>query len=162
MKSYKLFRVSLFAALVFSLVTSACQKLDRPVMGEIIPDPLPPELQILGSKSYWHFDGNARDTGEYKLATTLKSVSFVPGVTVVPDVTAGEAAQIGPGGYLVATNLPDELKSPGSFSPFCTLSLPGYNLLLYKLVTSAGVKALVKILNWSRAPLNDLAQVSAP
>jgi hypothetical protein len=116
MKSYKLFRVSLFAALVFSLVTSACQKLDRPVMGEIIPDPLPPELQILGSKSYWHFDGNARDTGEYKLATTLKSVSFVPGVTVVPDVTAGEAAQIGPGGYLVATNLPDELKSPGSFT----------------------------------------------
>jgi len=37
-----------------------------------------------------------------------------------------------------------------------------YNLLVNKLVTSAGVKALVKILNWSRAPLNDLAHVSAP
>ena len=98
MKPYKLFPVSLFMAFIFCLVISACQKLDRPVMGEIIPDPLPPALEILGSKSYWHFDGNARDTGEYKLAT------------------AGEAAQIGPGGYLVATSLPDELKAPGSFT----------------------------------------------
>lgn len=116
MKSYKLIQVSLFMAIVFCLGISACQKLDRPAFGEIIPDPLPPPLQILDSKSYWHFDGNARDTGAYKLTVAQKSVSFVAGVTVVPDVTAGEAAQIGAGGYLVATNLPNELKAPGSFT----------------------------------------------
>lgn len=116
MKSFKILQTSLFTIIGFSLVMVSCQKLYRPELGEIIPDPLPPPLEILGSKSYWPFDGNARDTGEYKLATAVKNISYVPGVTVVPDVTGGEAAQIGAGGYLVATSLPDELKGPGSFT----------------------------------------------
>lgn len=94
----------------------SCQKMNRPALGDYPEDPKPPELQILGAKSYWPFDGTARDTGEFKLQSTLKSISFVPGVTAVPDVTGGEAAQIGDKGYIMITNLPDALKSPGSFT----------------------------------------------
>jgi hypothetical protein len=116
MKSIKITQLVLIIAAGFSLVLVSCQKLYRPPLGEIIQDPLPPPLSILDSKSYWPFDGNARDTGQYKLATSVNAVSYVPGVTAVPTVTGGEAAQIGPGGYLVVRTLPNELSAPGSFS----------------------------------------------
>ena len=109
-------QILLFMTLGFSLVITSCQKLDRPPLGEIIKDPLPPPLVISDSKSYWHFDGNERDTGEYRLVTTVNNISYVPGVTSVPGVTGGQAAQIGPGGYLVVRNIPDALKSPGSLT----------------------------------------------
>ena len=103
----------------FSLAMMSCQKMDRPDMGELILDPPPPPLTILNSKSYWHFNGNARDTGEFRLATTTKNVSFVPGVT------EGQAVQIGTDGYVVANSLPDGLKNPGSLTVAFWMNVKG-------------------------------------
>ena len=116
MKSIKIIQLLLFITSGFSLIMVSCQKMERPPLGEIIKDPLPPALVIGDTKSYWPFDGNARDTGQYKLVTSVKTISYVPGVAAVPAVTGGEAAQIGSGGYLVVTSLPSELTAPGSFS----------------------------------------------
>jgi hypothetical protein len=116
MKLNKIIAFIISPVLVAIVFMSSCQKLDRPPLGEIIEDPLPPPLEILDSKSYWPFDGSARDTGEYKLQVSAVNVSYVPGVTSVPGVTAGEAAQIEPGGYIVSTSLPDGLKTPGSLT----------------------------------------------
>ena len=110
MKSFRILLLSSFSFFgVFCVITS-CQKLDRPAFRELIPDPPPPPLTIMDSKSYWHFNESTRDTGEYRLSTTASNVSFVPGVT------EGQAAQIGAGGYLVARTIPDALKSPGSLT----------------------------------------------
>lgn len=109
--------VSLFVSgSIMILLVTSCQKLDRPALGDYPEDPPPPELQILGAKSYWAFDGNYRDTGEFKMETKAKSVALVPGVTVVPDVTGGQAVQILDKGYLMSTDVPDALKNPGSFT----------------------------------------------
>jgi Concanavalin A-like lectin/glucanases superfamily len=116
MKSIKIIQLLLIIASGFSLVLVSCQKLYRPPLGEIIQDPLPPPLSILDSKSYWPFDGNARDTGEYKLETAVKNISYVPGVAAVPTVTGGEAAQIGANGYASVSSVADGLKTPGSIS----------------------------------------------
>lgn len=96
--------------LAFGIVFTACQKMDRPELGELILDPPPPPLTLLNSKSYWHFDQSTRDTGEFRLETTAKNITYAPGV--IP----GNAAQIGSDGYLLVTNIPDELKSPGSLT----------------------------------------------
>ncbi len=96
--------------MAFGLILTSCQKLDRPVLKELILDPPPPTLTLMGSKSYWHFNGNARDTGEYRMATTTQAVSFVPGVT------EGDAAQIGTGGYIASTPVAAGLKTPGSLT----------------------------------------------
>ena len=116
MKSIKITQLLLVMVIGLGLVIISCQKMDRPPLGEIVKDPLPPPLSILDSKSYWHFDGNTRDTGEYKMVTTAKSVSFVPGVAAVPATTGGEAAQIGANGYLAVSSVNDGLKNPGSLS----------------------------------------------
>ncbi|MBA2500524.1 MAG: LamG domain-containing protein [Chitinophagaceae bacterium] len=110
MKSTKIILSGLSLILTFGLFLPACQKLDRPALGELILDPPPPPLTILDSKSYWHFNEDTRDTGELRLSTSATSISFVPGVT------EGSAAQVGAGGYMVVRNVPDALKSPGSFS----------------------------------------------
>ncbi len=110
MKLYKTLLFGLSVLVSFALAISSCQKLDRPAFRELIPDPPPPPLTIMDSKSYWHFNDNTRDTGEFRLQTTASNVSLVPGVT------EGQAAQIGPGGYLVVRNIPDALKSPGSLT----------------------------------------------
>lgn len=110
MKSTKIILFGFSLVIMFGLLLTACQKLDRPALGELILDPPPPPLTILDSKSYWYFNGDTRDTGELRLPTSATSISFVPGVT------EGEAAQVGPGGYMVVRNVPDALKSPGSFS----------------------------------------------
>lgn len=109
----KLHRIPLFwiaLAMISSLAVTSCQKLERPELTELILDPPPPPLTLLDSKSYWHFNGDTRDTGEYKMATTVKNVSFGPGVT------EGLAAQIGADGYLLVTNVNEGLKAPGSLT----------------------------------------------
>ena len=116
MKSIKIIQPLLYMIICLSLVMISCQKLEHPPLGEIIYDPLPPPLSILDSKSYWPFDGNARDTGEYKSVSTVKNVSYVPGVAAVPAVTGGEAAQIGANGYVAVSTVNDGLKTPGSIS----------------------------------------------
>ncbi len=106
----KIFLVGITSIIAFGFGLSSCQKLERPELGELILDPPPPPLTLLNSKSYWHFNESARDTGEFRLITTAKNVSYVQGVT------EGHAAQIGPDGYLLVTNVNDGLKSPGSLT----------------------------------------------
>ncbi|MEO7962041.1 MAG: LamG domain-containing protein [Ginsengibacter sp.] len=101
---------SVILLLTIGLGFNSCQKLERPVLKELILDPPPPPLTFFDEKSYWPFDVNTRDTGAYKLETTAKGVTFTPGVT------DGQAAQIGSGGYLLISNLNDGLKQPGSLS----------------------------------------------
>jgi len=116
MKSIKIIQPLLYMIICLGLLMISCQKMEHPPLGEIIYDPLPPPLSILDSKSYWPFDGNARDTGEYKSVSTVKNVSYVPGVAAVPTVTGGEAAQIGANGYVAVSSVNDGLKTPGSIS----------------------------------------------
>jgi hypothetical protein len=116
MKSIKIIQLLLFMVAGFSLFMVSCQKLYRPPLGEIITDPLPPALVIGDAKSYWPFDGSARDTGEYKQVTAIKNVSYVPGVAAVPASVGGEAAQIGANGYASVSTVNDGLKTPGSIS----------------------------------------------
>lgn len=116
MKFYKKLLVGLSAIFFASLIITSCQKLERPPLGELILDPGPPPLQLLGAKSYWPFDGTATDTGEYQLSTVTNNISFVPGVTYVLGVTGGSAAQIGAGGYVLIPNLNNSLTAPGSLS----------------------------------------------
>jgi outer membrane lipoprotein-sorting protein len=100
-----------FLILTLGIAGTSCQKMERPELTELILDPPPPPLVIYDSKSYWHFDGNSRDTGEYRMQATEKNISYVGGVE-----EGGQAAQIGEDGYILVTNLNEELKSPGSFS----------------------------------------------
>ena len=94
---------------VFALVVvlGACQKLERPVLKELILDPPPPPYSIL--KSYWSFDTNLRDTGQYRAVTTATNVTLVPGIS-------GQAAKIGAEGYLLVSAVNDSLKTPGSLT----------------------------------------------
>jgi hypothetical protein len=110
MKLSNIFVSGLLGVMLMVIAGPSCQKMDRPELGELILDPPPPPLTLMDSKSYWPFDVNTRDTGEWKLQTTASNVALVDGVT------AGKAAQIGPGGYLVVRNIPDALKAPGSFT----------------------------------------------
>ncbi|MEP7252438.1 MAG: LamG domain-containing protein [Ginsengibacter sp.] len=116
MKFYRRLLIGLATMFVASLVITSCQKLERPALGELILDPGPPTLQILGANSYWPFDGTSTDTGQNQLSTTTNNISFVPGVTYVLGVTGGSAAQIGTSGYVLAPNLNSSLKAPGSLS----------------------------------------------
>lgn len=97
--------VSIVLAIAF--VFSACQKLERPALGDYPKDPPPPPYSIL--KSYFSFDNTIRDTGQYRLPVISKNITFVTGVS-------GQAAQIGDGGYILSTKLNDSLKTIGSFS----------------------------------------------
>jgi hypothetical protein len=106
----KILLIGIVSTIAFGSGFSSCQKLDRPKLGEIIQDPPPPPLTLLNSKSYWHFNESIRDTGEFRLVTTANNIAYVQGVT------EGQAAQIGPDGYLLVTNVNDGLKSPGSLT----------------------------------------------
>lgn len=86
---------------------NACQKLERPVLKELILDPPPPPYSIL--KSYWAFDNDSRDTGQYRANTVATNITFVPGV-------AGQAAKVGADGYMVVSSVNDSLKTPGSLT----------------------------------------------
>ncbi len=95
----------LFVAI--GLAFSACQKLTRPELKELILDPPPPPYSIL--KSYWSFDNNARDTGQYRAVTIAKNVTYAAGV-------AGQAAKFGTDGYVLVSSVDDSLKTLGSFT----------------------------------------------
>ncbi len=110
MKVNKNYIVMMLSILFTGLVVSSCQKMDRPQLKELILDPPPPPLTLLNSKSYWHFNDNVRDTGEYRMVTTSKNISFVPGVT------EGQAAQIGNNGYIAVSSVNAGLKAPGSLT----------------------------------------------
>lgn len=105
MKSYKilLFCLSIIA---FSFVITSCQKLDRPELKPIIPNPTPPPYNEL--KSYWKFENNVTDEGENKLTGTSSNLTFVPGIT-------GQAIKIGAGGYLLLKAKGDTVKYPNEF-----------------------------------------------
>lgn len=92
---------------VICLAVSACQKMERPELKELILDPPPPPYSIL--KNFWSFDGNTRDTGQYRAVTTSKNITFVTGVN-------GQAAKIGTDGYVLVANVADSIKTPGSFT----------------------------------------------
>ncbi|MEO5892052.1 MAG: LamG domain-containing protein [Ferruginibacter sp.] len=71
---------------------TGCQKMERPVLKELILDPEPPAYNDL--KSFWSFENNFTDAGEGKLAATPVGISYVAGVT-------GQAAQVGAAGYIL-------------------------------------------------------------
>lgn len=116
MKFYKKLLFSFLCLIVAGLFITSCQKLDRPVLKELILDPPPPPLQIMDTKIYFPFDGNARDTGENKAVTTGNNISYTAGVTYDLGVTGGEAVQIGNDGYVLIQNVNDNIKSPGSLT----------------------------------------------
>jgi hypothetical protein len=78
--------------ILVSLAFSACQKMQRPELKELILDPPPPPYSDL--KSFWSFENNLTDAGENKLTSTQKNVTYVTGIN-------GQAAKIGPGGYIL-------------------------------------------------------------
>ncbi len=86
---------------------SACQKLERPQLKELILDPPPPPYSIL--KSYWAFENDTRDTGQYRAITVANNITFTTGV-------AGQAAKVGADGYMLVTKINDSLKTPGSLT----------------------------------------------
>lgn len=86
---------------------SACQKMDKPGLDNLIFDPPPPPYSPL--KHWWSFEDNIGDSGQYRSKPTSKNISYVTGVT-------GKAVQIGTGGYFLVSNVNDSLKTLGSFT----------------------------------------------
>jgi hypothetical protein len=109
-KNMKLNRTVLYclaSLVVFGGVITACQKLHRPELGEILRDPDPPPYNAL--KSYWQFENNANDEGESKLTATTKNITYVAGVS-------GQAAKIGADGYVLLKVFGDTVKYPNEFT----------------------------------------------
>lgn len=98
---------SIFSIVTFCLIITSCQKLERPVLRELILDPPPPPYSTL--KSFWSFENNTRDTGQYRAVTTSKNITYTTGVN-------GQAVQIGPDGYVLVPDVNDSMKIPGSLS----------------------------------------------
>lgn len=78
--------------LAMTAAITSCQKMERPVLKELILDPEPPAYNSL--KSFWSFENNLTDAGEGKLTATPTNISYVAGVT-------GQAAKVGTGGYIL-------------------------------------------------------------
>jgi len=89
------------------LMVTACQKLDRPELGEPVLDPPPPPYSTL--KSFWGFENNVGDSGQYRSVGVAKNITYIAGIN-------GQAAQIGADGYLLMSSIHDSLKMPGSFT----------------------------------------------
>lgn len=81
------------------VVFSACQKMERPELKELILDPDPPAYNEL--KSFWSFENNLEDQGENELTPESNAVSYVAGVK-------GQGLQIGDGGYVLLKASSDE------------------------------------------------------
>ena len=94
-------------ALIFGLTMTACQKMDRPEMGEPVLDPPPPPYSIL--KNLFEFEDNAGDSGQFQMKTSTVNVSYVEGIK-------GKAAKIGAEGYILQAAVNDSIKTPGSFT----------------------------------------------
>jgi hypothetical protein len=107
MKKNKFLLFCIVLAITGSFALSSCQKMERPELTELILDPPPPPYSPL--KSFWAFEGNVGDSGQFRSSATTKDVTFVEGVT-------GQAAQIGAGGYVLVPSINDSLKTPGSFT----------------------------------------------
>ncbi|MGZ5135200.1 MAG: hypothetical protein ACXWCG_08620, partial [Flavitalea sp.] len=97
----------LLIILAIGLTISACQKMERPGFGELILDPPPPPYSTL--KSFWGFENNAGDSGQFRALTVAKNVTYVAGIN-------GQAAQFAIDGYILAATIHDSLKIPQSFS----------------------------------------------
>ncbi|MBC7851511.1 MAG: LamG domain-containing protein [Chitinophagaceae bacterium] len=93
--------------LMLALAIGGCQKMDRPELGDYPEDPPPPPYSTL--KSFWEFENNIRDTGQYRIEGTVKNVTFGPGIK-------GQAAVLGADGYLMSTKFNDSLTKPGSLT----------------------------------------------
>lgn len=93
--------------LAVGLVISACQKMERPGFGELVLDPPPPPYSTL--KSFWGFENNVGDSGQFRALSVAKNITYVAGIN-------GQAAQIGADGYLLMATIHDSLKIPGSFT----------------------------------------------
>jgi len=117
MKSLKyiVFGIGLLAAIT---CLPACQKMDRPELGEIIRDPEPPPYNPL--KSFWSFEDNTTDAGENNLTATTENVSYVDGVN-------GKAIKFGADGYMLLKAFGDTVTFPNEFVslPADTLASPG-------------------------------------
>ena len=105
MNLYKITKYT-FLLMLVGMGISGCQKMHRPELKELILDPPPPPYSDL--KSFWAFENNLTDAGENKLTATATNVTYVPGVT-------GQAAKIGPGGYILVKALTDTVKYPNGF-----------------------------------------------
>lgn len=103
---YKILPACLIVLVGCSLAFTACQKMDRPELGEIIKDPDPPAYNPL--KNFWAFENNLTDQGESKITATSVNVTYVPGVT-------GQAAQIGNNGYILMKTIGDTTKHSNGF-----------------------------------------------
>ena len=86
------------SVLIIGLVIASCQKMDRPELKELILDPEPPPYVDL--KDFWAFENNLTDAGESKLTAVPTAISYVAGVT-------GQAAKVGPGGYILVKGVGD-------------------------------------------------------
>ena len=106
MKSNKKTSSGLLIMAAISILVAGCQKLDRPALRPIIPDPTPPPFSAL--KSYWQFNGNSTDEGESKLSSTTKNITYVTGIS-------GQAAKIGADGYILLKAIGDTVKYPNEF-----------------------------------------------
>lgn len=98
---------SFLVVLAIGLILSACQKMERPGFGTLILDPPPPPYSTL--KSFWGFENNAGDSGQFRALSVAKNITYVAGIN-------GQAAQIGVDGYLLMATIHDSLKIPGSFT----------------------------------------------
>ncbi|MDO9374288.1 MAG: LamG domain-containing protein [Ferruginibacter sp.] len=78
--------------LALGMAFGSCQKMERPVLGELILDPPPPPYMDL--KTLLAFENNLTDAGENKLTALSNAVTYVPGVT-------GQAVKFGAGGYVL-------------------------------------------------------------
>jgi hypothetical protein len=92
---------------VVGLGINACQKMDRPELGELVLDPPPPPYNEL--KNFWAFENNLSDQGEGKLNGAPTGVTYVAGVT-------GQAAKIGTGGYILVKAIGDTITYPNGFT----------------------------------------------
>lgn len=102
-------KFSNYALLLIAAVIAftACQKMERPGLENLILDPPPPPYSIL--KNFWGFEDNVGDSGQYRAKPTTKNISYVTGVN-------GKALKIGADGYILVANVNDSIKTPGSLT----------------------------------------------
>jgi len=95
----------MFALAIMAM--SACQKMERPELGDYPEDPPPPPYSTL--KSYWEFENNTRDTGQYRTQMTDKNLAYVAGIK-------GQGLKLNADGYTMSTKINDSLTKPGSLT----------------------------------------------
>jgi hypothetical protein len=107
MKLNRILSVCIIAVITFSLAMTSCQKLERPLLKELILDPPPPPYTPL--KSFWSFENNTGDSGSNLSAGTEVKLTYEPGIN-------GQALRIGEGGYLLIKEPGDSIVNLGSFT----------------------------------------------